>query len=48
MSIAKSTGKGMRSDKRTVRRKSGACRIRRWLRDGSERICSGRGHFAGI
>ena len=48
MSIAKSTGKGMRPDKRTMRVKSGACRIRRWIRVGSEGNCRARGRAAGI
>ena len=50
MSIAKSTGKGMRSDKKTMRVKGGARRIRRCMRPrvGSEGICSGRGRSAGI
>ena len=50
MSIAKSTGKGMRSDKKTMRLKGGAWRIRRWMRPrmGSEGICRGRGRTAGI
>ena len=50
MSIAKSTGKGMRSDKKTIRIKGGAWRIRRWMRPrvGSEGICSRRGRTAGI
>ena len=48
MSIATSTGKGMRPDKWTMRVKSGAWRIRRWMRVGSEGICRGRGRAAGI
>ena len=48
MSIGKSTGKGMRHDKWTMRVKSLACRIRRWMRAGSQWICWGRGDAAGI
>ena len=49
MSIAKSIAKGMSSDKKTMRVKGGACRIRRWMRPrvGSQGICRCRGRTAG-
>ena len=48
ISIAKRTETGMRQDKRTIRVMSGACRIRRLMRVGTERICRSWGRATGI
>ena len=50
MSIAKSTGKEMRLDKKTMRVKGGDWRILSWMRPrvGSEAICRSWGRTAGI